>query len=219
MCVLGENEIKDLDSYNEGMKKSLLDKCYFIDKVDSEIFVDFGCANGNLIKFLNILFPEYCYIGYDISKEMIKCASLNLSDEDGYLPQNVYLTDDWNEVEQYLQRHVNRKKTIILSSVIHEVYSYSNLLENDVFWKRVFNSGFDYVVVRDMIPKKTIDRNSDINDVKNIRKYANKRHLSDFETVWGSIEQNKNLVHYLCKYRYVNNWDREVKENYFPLYA
>lgn len=41
----------------------------------------------------------------------------------------------------------------------------------------------------------------------------------DYENVWGSIEQNKNLVHFLFKYRWVENWEREVKENYFPLYA
>ena len=42
--------------------------------------------------------------------------------------------------------------------------------------------------------------------------------LIKFEQTWGSIEQNKNLVHYLMKYRYKENRDREIRENYFPLY-
>ena len=46
------------------MKKSLLDKLFFLDKIDSEIIVDFGCANGELIKFMYNLFPNYIYIGY-----------------------------------------------------------------------------------------------------------------------------------------------------------
>ena len=27
----------------------------------------------------------------------------------------------------------------------------------------------------------------------------------------------RDIVHYLLKYRYVTNWDREMKENYLPL--
>ena len=39
----------------------------------------------------------------------------------------------------------------------------------------------------------------------------------DFESVWGSVRENRNLVHYLLKYRFLENWDREVRENYFGL--
>ena len=28
---------------------------------------------------------------------------------------------------------------------------------------------------------------------------------------------NRNFLHFLMKYKYVENWDREVKENYFPI--
>ena len=33
----------------------------------------------------------------------------------------------------------------------------------------------------------------------------------------GSIGINKNLIHYLLKYRYTENWDRELNENYLPI--
>lgn len=33
----------------------------------------------------------------------------------------------------------------------------------------------------------------------------------------GSLKSNRNLIHYLMKYRYKENWNREVRENYFPL--
>ena len=32
----------------------------------------------------------------------------------------------------------------------------------------------------------------------------------------GGLTSNKNFLHYLLTYRYVENWDREVRENYFP---
>ena len=38
--------------------------------------------------------------------------------------------------------------------------------------------------------------------------------LNEFESIWGNITNKRNLVHFLLKYRYVANWDREVRENY-----
>ena len=47
---------------------------------------------------------------------------------------------------------------------------------------------------------------------------------SSFEDVWGPIcdvEKKsinvKNLIHFLIKYRYQENWEREVRENYLPV--
>lgn len=172
---MGEQQLNNFNSYNAEMKKSLLDKIYFMDKVESKVFVDFGCANGELIKFLNALFPEYHYIGYDIDENMIKLAYENLTDENGVISDNITLMSKWEEVESYVLL-LNEPTTLILNSVIHEVYSYSNLIENNNFWKNVFGGIFDYVVVRDMLPKHSIDKKSDINDVAKIRKKANRCH-------------------------------------------
>lgn len=212
---MGEQNISNFNSYNAEMKKSLLDKVYFMDKVESNVFVDFGCADGELIKFLNALFPEYFYIGYDIDPKMIDLAKSNLSVND-ILPNNILLTDNWDNVVSMCE-HDN--STLILNSVIHEIYSYSNLIENDVFWNRCFGGIFDYIVVRDMLPKRSINKKSDINDIVKLRRHSDKGQLMDYEEHWGSIEENKNLIHFLLKYRWKNNWNREVSENYFPLYA
>ena len=37
----------------------------------------------------------------------------------------------------------------------------------------------------------------------------------EFEKEYGSISHMKNLVHFLLKYRWKINWDRELHENYF----
>lgn len=224
-----EQKINSFASYNANMKKSLLDKVFFMDKTDATIFVDFGCADGELIKFMNALFPEYTYIGYDISEDMICSAYANIGsshnevigNEPTYvLPDNIHFFTDWKELKSFLwDNHKNDKKAIVLNSVIHEVYSYSTLLDIDTFWENVFSGLFDYVIIRDMLPSMSINKKSNINDIVNIRKYANKAHLSDYENHWGSINENKNLIHFLLKYRWVENWEREVKENYFPLYV
>lgn len=213
---MGEQQLSNFNSYNAEMKKSLLDKIFFIDKVETKIFVDFGCADGELIKFLHTLFPEYYYFGYDIDSTMVELATKNIAGESGVLPNNIMITDNWNNIEDMVR---SSSATLILNSVIHEVYSYSNLIENDSFWKRCFGGLFDYIVVRDMLPKQSINKKSDINDVAKLRKKANKTQLMDYEMRWGSIEDNKNLIHFLLKYRWTANWEREVAENYFPLYA
>jgi hypothetical protein len=59
-------KIDDVKTYNHRMEKSLIDKIFWVDKVDSSIIVDYGCADGVLLKALQKLFPDYTYIGYDI---------------------------------------------------------------------------------------------------------------------------------------------------------
>jgi len=204
------NEIEDISLYNERMKKSLLDKLFFIDKIDAKVFLDFGCADGSLIKFLRTLFPDYVYLGYDISEDMIEAAKNNNPDIENNF------SSDWGIIESKLAK-TNGKNAIILSSIIHEVYAYSTLSDINVFWSRVYNSNFDYIVMRDMVPSRAIDRPSDINDIVKVYREANQTSLSSFEKRWGSVENNKNLVHFLLKYRYTDNWAREVNENYIPI--
>ena len=208
---MNTEKIKNYSIYNEKMKKSLLDKIFFIDKIEATQIVDFGCADGTLIHFMHSLFPENIYIGYDLDEEMLKKAREKFDKND----ENVIFTSDWEEVERLAM--ANKNTALILSSVIHEVYSYGS--EDDIkeLWKNIFARWFDYVIIRDMAPNLSIDRESDINDYKNILAKAKTWQIKEFEHVWGSLEQNKNLVHFLLKYDYVENWNREVRENYIPL--
>lgn len=41
--------------------------------------------------------------------------------------------------------------------------------------------------------------------------------LKEYESIWGPISIRFNLIHYLLKYRYEENWEREVRENYLPI--
>lgn len=201
--------IQNYSVYNEGMKKSLLDKIFFMDKIDAKVIVDFGCADGTLIHFLHSLFPEYQYIGYDTDEEMLRQAREKFDDD-----LSVFFTSSWDEVITYSSHTTS---AIVLSSVIHEVYAYGTRTDVDLVWERVFNSHFKYVIIRDMMPSISIDKKSEINDVKNVLRKGDPGQLREFEQIWGSVEQNKNLVHYLLKYRYLDNWNREARENYFPL--
>ena len=157
------------------------------------------------------------YIGYDISEIMIDLAKTKFPYNDGY---HVLFTTKWEEVSEKVSTYYNMESVLILSSVIHEVYSYSKSTSDKVkFWGRTLDTGFKYICVRDMMCSNDIDR-EDTNLFDKLKErihFATPEYgrLKQFEERWGSVINVKNLVHYLLKYRWVINWERELEENYF----
>lgn len=200
-------EISDMPIYLARMQRCLFDKMFFIDKLFEPVsfVVDYGCADGSLIQALRSITDDYQCVGYDISEEMIRLARSGQPD--------VFFTADWSEIG------VPPGRTMLnLSSVIHEVYSYGTGADIALFWDRVFQSGFRYIAVRDMMFADRDDGMSDAKDAAVLREQKSLSGLlSDFESVWGPVTRKKNLAHFLLKYKYVENWDRELHENYFPL--
>lgn len=203
---IDENRISDLDIYLTRMQRSILDKMFFIDKVFEpfEYIVDFGCANGELIKALSAMCSEYRYIGYDISEEMIGAAKKNV-------PEAFFCTD-WSEIKVPFDRSL-----INISSTVHEVWSYGTEKDVREFRERVFDSGFKYIAVRDMMFSDSEDRPADEAQLRAVRESGYSEWLESFEQVWGRVTTQRQLVHFLLKYKYTNNWEREVRENYFPV--
>ena len=206
--TLDELPINNKKLYNTSMAMSLVDKIFFVDKIEADLIVDYGCADGTLMGAVNKLFPKQAMIGYDASSEMVVEAQVN--------NPSLRFTDDWEKVQAALQKD-NRKTALLLSSLIHEVYNYCNPTEIDEFWDRVWDSGFDYVIVRDMMVSNTTSRPSDPISVARIRQLANPKQIAEWEAHWGSLNDNWSLVHFLLTYRYKENWAREMQENYLPL--
>jgi SAM-dependent methyltransferase len=189
-----------------------MDKLFFVDKIGTpDIFVDYGCADGTLLASLTQWFhsDRNQFVGYDVDKDMADKASEK---------DHVTAYDEWDKIEARLG---DQTSVLILSSVVHEVYHYLDVDGIDRFWNRVWNLDFDYIVLRDMIPSQSIQREPSINDVRKVRAaYGGTKALSDFEAQSGGIDKSQeNLVHFLLKYRYTEpNWEREVREEYFPFY-
>lgn len=201
--------ISNYEVYNSGMKKSMKDKLFFEGLIDESIntFVDFGCADGQILKQIHKDFPEWNLRGIDCDEEMIGKSKLNC-------PSAIYGKDILSSC------FLNNSTAILnMSSVIHEIYSYTNPKEIDELWDKIFSCNFKYISIRDIMVSKTADRNSTIQDIQKVykRNSEHKYFLNDFEDNWGRIESNKSLIHYLLKYRYLENWDREVRENYLPI--
>lgn len=204
-----DEKIVDLKGYNASMQKSLMDKAFFLDKVDATVFIDFGCADGALIEYMRKLFPKNIYIGYDISLTELELARTRLG-------KDVFLTQNWDDAID-MARQSGGKIAVICNSLIHEVYAYGDLAGVEEFWNFVFDPDVDYVVIRDMCLSQSANRPADPLTVAKVRRNTDIPMLQEFEALWGSIDDNQHLTHYLLKYRYTKNWAREVVENYLPL--
>lgn len=213
--MVGEIQIQDVGKYTTSMSKSMIDKMFFMDKINSSIKVifDYGCADGALINFLAPLFPDITFIGYDANIDMITYATENK------VCENIIFIDNLENFSAWMTENnfTSNQCAINLSSLIHEVYSYSTVQEIERFWNFVNKSGFEYIIIRDMCLDAAAHRPALKEDLIKVRSRYPADKIHEFENIHGSICDNYNLIHFLLKYRYTENWNREVHENYLPL--
>ncbi len=212
--------MNDINIYNKQMAQAIEDKLWFTRFLDmptfrNSIVYDFGCADGNLIRHLAPRYPDIPFVGIDNSSEMVDLAR----------QKQIYKNESYVEASKFHSLHfLNKTKIVIMSSVIHEVMNYS---EYPCWQIRVFLNKVrpDYIFFRDMVPDESIYRKSSKEDFEKVfykdwdtidRKAKYSDQLFDFEYNSGSLTRQRNLVHFLLKYRYLENWAREVEEDYFP---
>lgn len=190
-------KINDMNVYNKRMAAGMADKLFFLNEVhDINTIVDFGCANGELLR----LMPDTVNkIGVDNNPDMIIAAKKNC-------PKAEY-------VSSLEDANLNGTTLLNLSSVIHEVYSYLSEEEIKTFWNMVFNSGYNYIAIRDMMVSNVTNRPWNLNGANKAKKHPL---FADFRSSF-PLTRERDLIHFLLKYRYIENWDRESKENYFPI--
>ena len=72
--------IKNIEVYNAGMRKSMMDKIWWIDKIDDSIntVMDYGCADGALLSITHDINPDLQLCGYDFNEDMIGLATQNV---------------------------------------------------------------------------------------------------------------------------------------------
>ena len=195
------------------MNKSIIDKMFFTDKIETDVIVDFGCADGSLLNFVHSIYPEIRCVGYDIEQEMIDIANKTKLELD-----DTRFTSSFEEVKAIVRqaKDMDLKVSLLLSSVIHEVYAYG-LNNVDKFWKDIYALDVDFIIIRDMCVSKTASHPADLISVTRVKQIFDKNKIAEFEQYWGSLEENWSLTHFLLKYKYEENWNREVRENYLPI--
>lgn len=197
--------IDNMEVYNAGMRKSMLDKIWWMDKIDDDVsaIVDYGCADGALLSMIHEINPRLTLFGYDFNKDMITLAKSNVPS--GHFSDNYYQTIDLSIVEDAM---------LNASSVFHEIENYSDNIKEE--YKRIFNMGYKYVAIRDMFMSEKSYGISDQLTVAKVRQQFDYDKIQEFEHYIGSIDYNQNLLQFFLTYRYKENWNREVRENYFP---
>lgn len=202
--TMTQPQINDLNIYNLRMQKGMEDKLWFLPFLNTKSVIDYGCANGILLSHLHEFNPDLNLIGVDISPEMLKIANYNVPSA------SLYTTNEF-----FNQNH-DKNSTIVLSSVIHEIYSYDQ--DPDQTIKKILDLDCDQIAIRDMfVSSNTRSKLISAHDHFNFQLYVNPKQLADYEEVWGPIIHQDQMIHFLLKYKYVENWDREVRENYFPI--
>ena len=203
-------EITNYDVYNDRMRRSMWDKAFFMDKVpDAQAIVDYGCADGSLVRFLHGLFPAMCFIGFDIDPAMIAAANARWE-------ENTWFFSDMEAVPDKLREmNVPGCQTAInFSSVFHEVFHYG--FDLSMIKAMIASIDPQYLVVRDMMYDSLNDETIVSREIEaRVRNTLPAWQIADFEKAHGPIRLRKNLVHLLLKYKYTENWPRECAENYF----
>lgn len=200
--------IKNYDTYCELLNNGMEDKLFFVPFIDEAFVVDYGCADGRLMKALRLGHNIHS-VGYDTSPEMLDRARKNAC----------LASDSWREVIKIARKYNSR--CLVLSSVLHELDSLDEI-------KSIINSGFfHYVAIRDM----SITRDQATSQAHRVT--ATTKEGTSFLFKWGFWSEAKRwrviqftnrygypptnletFLHFILKYRYVDNWDREVEENY-----
>ena len=208
--------MKDSKGYLKRMEKSMREKLFFLEHIDldNKIIIDFGAANGALVKELIKTNPTnatyFCVENNEQFYEM--CAQLEKE-----INVDVYAVSGLTEVEMWLRRNKQygqdtREVVLICSSVMHELTP--KMQKSVVAFSRAY---CDYMVVRDMfyeydsIPD---EREKDI--LEKIICLAPKPDLMQQFFYLRGLSK-KSIAEYLLKYSYVENWNTEVHEKYLDV--
>lgn len=215
----------DLDIYTTEMSKSVWDKAFFMDKIPgTKLVIDFGCADGAMIRMLSKLFPNITFYGYDINDELIDEAWHKL---DGQSWMNTFffrshktMADTRDSFEDMIElaKYFYKPEEICInfSSVLHEVFS-SSPSGQEAIKKLVNELNPKYLTIRDMYfdyTQNIIDRSLYLEIVNKLD--IDLKAVLEFEEKFGPIAMWKNFIHFLMKYQWRNNgWDQEMEEDYF----
>ena len=206
----------DLDIYTTEMSKSIWDKAFFMDKIPgAKCVIDFGCADGAMIRYLSGLFPDIMFIGYDCVKELIDLAQ-------GTPPFNANLRyylggtlRSGNEVLiEYVRNHYKPEEICLnFSSVLHEVYSSTGGLHVIQQFVRVLKP--KYITIRDMYcDEPGLSFTSE--EFWRIWGPLNARASNAFVNKYGEPKDWRDLTHLMMKIQWKDNgYDDELEEDYY----
>lgn len=202
-------QIDNYAIYNDRMRRSMWDKAFFMDKIPgAELIIDYGCADGSLIRFLHDLFPAMRFIGFDIDPQMIARANRERS-------ENTWFFSDSGELLQMIRTlGIDRRRIAVnFSSVLHEIFHYD--CDRGMITRLIAEIAPRYLVIRDMMFHGDDGAVIPAEAEAQLRRVIPADQMQSFEAQWGPVSRLRNAAHLILKYKYTENWARECAENYF----
>jgi len=195
-------------TYCHSMSKSLEDKLFFLKAIDInsyDVIVDFGCADGALLEALyDKVNKDIKLIGIEKSSTLTKLCRARLGDK-------ILIASSVYEVEDLLKKSKNT--LAICSSVLHECFSSGQIYVSGFYdLVRMANT----VVIRDMkapMIKGPIDGTTRARLIK----ILSAEDVMRFEEQYGRIDNITNLYRFFLMYKWTENWEHELKEDYFSI--
>ena len=213
----------DLDIYTTEMSKSVWDKAFFMDKIPGvKCVIDFGCADGAMIRYLAPLFPDIYFIGYDINNELVERGKNAVP---FYPNVQFYCKHPHNSLDAFISFTKDKFKPgeicINFSSVLHEVFSstggteYIELLVETLQPK--------YITIRDMYcddPVNFATSNFEVTPMLDtmVRNYGVRMmdKFREYRDRYGALKDWRDFTQLLMKVQWIDNgWEEEMKEDYF----
>ena len=210
---------RDFDSYGAQMDASLRQKLDdLLPWVRPGLIVDKGCGTGKLLVELSRRFPASALVGVDLSREFLRRC-----DENSYFSSEVDFVQGDAAERQIEAGHAT---TVIFSSIMHEIYSYSGYSRARV--EHAVRSAFDElgpggrILIRDGISPPPATWRMRFLDGATAAQFA--RFAAEFKHGQGARFERigddtvrlsaHDANEFLCKKDYLKNWHIEVHEEF-----
>lgn len=223
-------KINDKGRYCFRMRGSIMDKCFWVDKVPgTKTVVDWGCADGSMLFWAYHLNPDMDvrYVGFDRDKDMVDMARKAWNGPESVSDETFKKVDNADDIMRFsdnltdLYRAVMSDKRdfmcLVLSSVLHEILSEHDRSGLGELVDFVNDRAPKYIAIRDMQFRVADPERMDVpwEVFRDIGSWVDNDKIDEFVDMYGGLGNLKNLVHFLLKSRYPDNWDHEVCEDYF----
>ena len=215
-----DHEMVDPEGYLQRLAAGLHDKLRVARYLPSSAaaVLDVGCADGALTLAMAARYPAVRFVGIDLHADFIAAATEHA--RRAALPnvefRRVYLRE--------LLAEPARFDCVVFASVLHEFWTYgegiSSVLKALADAHELLRAG-GTTIIRDMILEDYAQAATLHVASMRARVLASTHAaiLHEFEAYWGPAEHLAGINHFLLKYRYQENWARELPEHYVPVTA
>lgn len=206
---------KQFETYITGLQKTLEEKTFFVRQLpvnfwQNKIIIDFGCGDGSVLDHIskNRDLSGSILVAVDCDIRMLECVYKRAILYDGYEKCELFCSLTDKHLQELIKGHSQKEVVVIATSVLHELNDYQTVFHN--FCERYA----DYLIIRDMCVNTPFATGFEHDNelLAKVIKNASPKHLSQFVAKYGSTVDD--LMHFLLKYTYVENWETELEEDY-----